>query len=599
MLNKKKSETIQIGEIIEVILPQKKKSQNIQNEEVRFIDTEVISYVSSIKKEDEIHLEKFLILMAPILFIGMFLFLPLPAFAAEKMKQKVKSPSANDFNYLDEIGKANGFKVIYPSYIREKIALEAKIAKAAGKKISGRRLVEKIIKKTPLFNPKFQAKEILLPVLEPVIDKILVTNSTNNIANKIENNYLFLFPAAIGILQSLNQETNIFSLPTIRGGALPVVLGWLGSAWGLKKNVEQVIDVVRGKKQEKNELKWNDFFSSENSNKDEKNAKTTNFISLVKQAGTSGGSIFLVWYFLAIYNKSRREGKKLPVPEFILPDLVPEVRRVTFREKLYNLVKNLVDLSTPTPYAIIILATFIYFFVYAGKGPNPIDNAFSFVNTLFQQLVKATESTQAYLTEEIRRTTEEAKNAQKELKEEHRLQREKLTKSLNSCENEMSESLVTNNYLTQINQNLNGHLQMCEQQYSIEYEKNRITSKKIGEFGSFIKNQDGSFNQQKFDALAAEIQDVIHNEITNGKTLEKIQQRSEDRLYNIERSHPPFPKKKVVEYDTPANQLIDGILNLFGIQTKPAENKYVARRSSQENFSNKQEHVNGEDIEGK
>jgi hypothetical protein len=83
------------------------------------------------------------------------------------------------------------------------------------------------------------------------------------------------------------------------------------------------------------------------------------------------------------------------VPEFILPDLVPEVRRVSTKEKLYNFAMKLIDLSTPTPYAIILLAIFIYFFVYAGKGNNPVDNAFSFVNTLFQQLVKATEATEA------------------------------------------------------------------------------------------------------------------------------------------------------------------------------------------------------------
>lgn len=86
-----------------------------------------------------------------------------------------------------------------------------------------------------------------------------------------------------------------------------------------------------------------------------------------------------------------------------------------------------------------------------------------------------------------------------------------------------------------------------------------------------IKNEDGSFNQQKFEQVASEIQDVIRNDFITSKSLQKIQQRSEDRLLNIDRSLPPFPIKKVVEYNTPVNQFIDGILNLFGIQTRPSE----------------------------
>jgi hypothetical protein len=228
-----------------------------------------------------------------------------------------------------------------------------------------------------------------------------------------------------------------------------------------------------------------------------------------------------------------------------LPDLVPDVRRVTFKEKLSNLVIRLIDLSTPVPYAIIILATFIYFFVYASRENNPIDNAFTFVNTLFKQLVKETETTQTYLTEEIRRTKEEAKHAQKELKEEHRLQREKLTENLNTCENEKSESLVANTYLGQVNHNLNGNLQRCEHYSSTEHEKNTIISEKIRQFETIIKNEDGSFNQQQFDQLASQVRDVVENEITNPKTLRKIYQRSEERLHQIERSHPPFSQKPV------------------------------------------------------
>lgn len=346
--------------------------------------------------------------------------------------------------------------------------------------------------------------------------------------------------------------------------------------------MEQVIDVVRGKKQPKNETNWTDFFPSEtnNTNKSDKN----NFGSVISQMGMSGGSVLAIWYFLALYNKSRREGKKLPVPEFILPDLVPEVRRVTFKEKLYNFGMKLIDLSTPTPYAIILLATFIYFFVYAGKSTNPIDNAFSFVNTLFQQLVKATETTQDYLTQEIKRTSEEAKNAQKELKEEHRLQHEKLTKDhekitqeLNICQNEIGESVIVNQYSGQVNHQLRKHLQTCEHRLAIEEEKNSITSHKINKFKTIIKNEDGSFNEQKFDILASEVQDLIHNDIMNSQVLQKVNYRSEDRLLNIDRSLPPFPIKKVDEYNSPGNQFIDGILNLFGIPNKQSENKKIGR----------------------
>jgi len=583
-------------------------------DEFHFIESDLFSYPSNIRLEDQIGLKDFILLMTPILCIGILLFFPFPAFASEKIKKRVKSTSVSDLN---EIAKANGFKVLYPSYVREEMASEALKVKSLNKLRKtpiGRRLVEKVekvVKTSPLFHfkPNFQEKiekELFLTVGEPIIEKIVTINAINAtnknkiLFNKFDNSYLFLFPPAIAILQSVDSE--FYQLPNhyqlsekiraIRVGALPAVLGWFGQAWGLKKNVEELLGIVRGKKQpknEKNEPNWTEFFPSE-SNKSNTNKSEKNLSLFLTQATASGGTFFLVWYFLAIYNKSRREGKKLPVPEFILPDLVPEVRRVTFKEKLYNFAIKLIDLSTPTPYAIILLGTLIYFFVYAGKSNNPVDNAFSFVNTLFQQLVKSTEAAQEYLTEEIKRTNLEAKNAQNELKQEHKLQHEKLTKEhekvkqeLHICQNDIGESVMVNQYSGQVNNNLRSHLQTCERRLAIEEEKNSITSNKINKFKTIIKNEDGSFNEQKFDQLAAEVQDIIHNDIMNTQVLQKVHSRSEDRLLNIDRSLPPFPIKRVervVEYKTPANQFIDGILNIFGIQTQvsqPTETVLIRR----------------------
>ena len=246
---------------------------------------------------------------------------------------------------------------------------------------------------------------------------------------------------------------------------------------------------------------------------------------------------------------------------------------------------KLIDLSTPTPYAIILLATFIYFFVYAGKGNNPVDNAFSFVNTLFQQLVKATETTQEYLTEEIKRTNLEAKNAQNELKEEHRIQRERLTQHLNTCENEIIDIGHTNQYLEQMNHHKHANLERCEQMLSIEEEKNSITYNKIGQFKEIIKKEDGSFNEEKFMLLQGEIREILHEDLTNSKALQKVHQRSQERLLAMERSAPLFPSKKVVQHNRRVNKLMDGILNLFGIQTKPTEKGEVLRPSNKDNFS--------------
>jgi hypothetical protein len=397
---------IQIGEIIEIIPPSIRRKNDNQTEEIHFIESDLFSYPSNIRTENQISLKDFFVIITPVLCIGIFLFFPFPAFATEKIKQKVKETSVSDLSNLDEIAKANGFKVVYPSYVKEKIASEALKAKSLGKlgKTSvGRRLVEKVEKVVPrsiippLFNlkPHFQDKELFIKVGEPIIEKIFITNRINGnkiLLNKFENSYLFLFASAIGILQLVDSENVVLTLEKlekIRGGALPAVLGWFSQA---KKNVEQVIDVVRGKNPPKNEANWADFFPSEgssNTNKSDKN--NTNFGSVLSQINASGGSgasLIAIWYFLALYNKSKREGNK-----FL--DLVPEIRRVSFKEKLYNFAMKLIDLSTPTPYAIILLATFIYFFVYAGKGNNPVDNAFSFVNTLFQQLVKATEATEA------------------------------------------------------------------------------------------------------------------------------------------------------------------------------------------------------------
>ena len=594
-------ETIQIREIVEIFPPnvfiKYKKETEVNELESLFshvIETDVISYPSFVKPEDQVSLGKFLLLLSPVLVFGILLCVPLPAFASEKIKERVKSTSVSELESLNEIGKNNGFKVFYPSAIREKMALEAKRIKSGGnggKTSIGRRLVEKVIKKAPLFKPKFQEKEILLEVMEPIIDKIVVINRSNVsnaskiISNKIENIYFLLFPAVIGI-------NRIERIRDVRGGGLTAVFGWLGSAWGYRKSVEKVLNLVRGKKTKSsnsdtnsnssNSSNWSDFFSSENSNTSNTPTPDTTIVSFIKQVGASSGSVLVIWYFLAVYNKSRRRGKKLPVPEFILPDLVPEVRHVPFKEKLYNFAMTLIDLSTPTPYAIILLALFIYFFKYAGKENNPIDNAFSFVNTLFQQLVKATETTQNYLAEELRRTNEEAKNAQKELKEEHRLQREKLTEELNVCQKDMGESLIFNQYSGQVNQQLRSHLDTCERLLSKEEEKSLITSRKISQFKAIIKNEDGSFNEQKFDTLASEVQDVIQNDLMSSQALQKVSQRWEDRMLNIDRSLPAFPVKKVVEYNSPVDKFIDGIFNIFGIQTRPSENSHSSQKNSRE-----------------
>ena len=322
-----------------------------------------------------------------------------------------------------------------------------------------------------------------------------------------------------------------------------------------------------------NNSNWSDFFPSDNSNSRTSNtpAPDKTIVSFIKQVGASSGSVLVIWYFLAVYNKSRRTGKKLPVPEFIFPDLVPEVRRVPFKERLYNFAMTLIDLSTPTPYAIILLALFIYFFKYAGKENNPVDNAFSFVNTLFQQLVKATETTQNFLTEELKRTNEEAKKAQEELKEEHRLQREKLTQELNVCQNDMGESLITNQYSVQVNNQLHVHLDTCERLLAMEEEKGLITSRKISQFKAIIKNEDGSFNEQKFDTLASEVQEVIHNDLMNSDNLQKINQRAEDRLFNIDRSLPQYPKKIV--QNNPFVEGLEGVLKIFGFGPKNSKNE--------------------------
>jgi hypothetical protein len=384
---------VQIGEIIDIIPPSRQRKNDYQSQSTHFIESDLFTYPSNTLSEDQVTLNDFFVVIGPIICIGIFLFFPLPALAGEKIKQKVKATPVRELN---EIAKANGFTVRYPSAVREQIAFEALKVKSVGKKI-GRRLVDKVEKIPPLFyfKPRFQDKELFIKVGEPIIEKIFITNGINGnkiLLNKFENSYLFLFASAIGILQLVDSENVVLTLEKlekIRGGALPAVLGWFSQA---KKNVEQVRDVVRGKNPPKNEANWADFFPSEgssNTNKSDKN--NTNFGSVLSQINASGGSgasLIAIWYFLALYNKSKREGNKLL-------DLVPEIRRVSFKEKLYNFAMKLIDLSTPTPYAIILLATFIYFFVYAGKGNNPVDNAFSFVNTLFQQLVKATEATEA------------------------------------------------------------------------------------------------------------------------------------------------------------------------------------------------------------
>jgi hypothetical protein len=56
--------------------------------------------------------------------------------------------------------------------------------------------------------------------------------------------------------------------------------------------------------------------------------------------------------------------------------------------------------------------------------------------------------------------------------------------------------------------------------------------------------------------------------LTSSKTLQKVHQRSQERLSASERSAPLFPSKKIVQYNSPANRIMDGIFNLFGIQTK-------------------------------
>lgn len=385
-----KLETIQIGEIVEIFPPnvfiKYKKETEVNELESLFshvIETDVISYPSFVKPEDQVSLRKFLLLLSPVLVFGILLCVPLPAFASEKIKERVKervkSFSVNDLENLNKIGETNGFKVIPPRTIRERIASEAqKLKSTKGRKVFPRSLKDPVVKKVPLFllknfKPTFVKKEILLEVLEPHVENIIVTNCTNhiskNISNKIENIYFLLFPAAIGI-------NRIESIQGTRGGALPAVFGWLGNAWGYRNSVKKVLNVIRGKKTKpsnSNSSNWSDFFPSENSRTSNTNPDT-NFVSLIKQLGASSGSVLLLWYFLAVYNKSLRTGKKLPVPEFILSDLVVEVRRVPFKEKLYNFAMTLIDLSTPTSYAIILLAMFIYFLKYAGKENNPVDN---------------------------------------------------------------------------------------------------------------------------------------------------------------------------------------------------------------------------------
>ena len=558
------------------------------------IDQGFISYPSTTKSEEQVTLKQFLQITVPYFLIGLLVFAPLPVLASQQLKRKIeKKITSTTIEELDTVAKSSGFKVFYPTKIRAEIALKARLLANKGKTCIGRKLVEipTPLKRSPLFKTKFVKPEVFFEVTPGILLKEIKKTPLQKTV--VELPLTVLIPASVGLLQALNVRLeNLQLIEKIRGGvfpSLPAAIGWIGNVLNAKNKAGQIYDTLRGKKTKpsnsdtnSNSSNWSDFFPSENSNTSNTPTPDLTIVSFIKQVGASSGSVLVIWYFLAVYNKSRRRGKKLPVPEFILPDLVPEVRHVPFKEKLYNFAMTLVDLSTPTPYAIILLALFIYFFKYAGKENNPIDNAFSFVNTLFQQLVKATETTQNYLAEELRRTNEEAKNAQKELKEEHRLQREKLTEELNVCQKDMGESLIFNQYSGQVNQQLRSHLDTCERLLSKEEEKSLITSRKISQFKAIIKNEDGSFNEQKFDTLASEVQDVIQNDLMSSQTLQKVSQRWEDRMLNIDRSLPAFPVKKVVEYHSPVDKFIDGIFNIFGIQTRPSETSHSSQKNSRE-----------------
>jgi hypothetical protein len=131
----------------------------------------------------------------------------------------------------------------------------------------------------------------------------------------------------------------------------------------------------------------------------------------------------------------------------------------------------------------------------------------------------------------------------------------------------MGESLIVNQYSGQVNNKLRSHLETCERLLSMEEEKTIITSRKINKFKDIIKNEDGSFNEQKFGILASEVQSMVDTDFLSSQILQKVQQRSEDRLLNIDRSLPPFPMKKVVpsKKQSPINRFADGVINLFGI----------------------------------
>jgi hypothetical protein len=89
------NQLIQIGEIIDIIQYKKpsieRKNDNQTNDlEVvdafHFIESDLFSYPSNIRPEDQIGLKDFILLMTPVLCIGILLFFPFPAFASEKIK---------------------------------------------------------------------------------------------------------------------------------------------------------------------------------------------------------------------------------------------------------------------------------------------------------------------------------------------------------------------------------------------------------------------------------------------------------------------------------------------------------------------------------
>jgi hypothetical protein len=160
----------------------------------------------------------------------------------------------------------------------------------------------------------------------------------------------------------------------------------------------------------------------------------------------------------------------------------------------------------------------------------------------------------------------------------------------------MGESLIVNQYSGQVNNKLRSHLETCERLLSMEEEKTIITSRKINKFKDIIKNEDGSFNEQKFGILASEVQSMVDTDFLSSQILQKVQQRSEDRLLNIDRSLPPFPMKKVVpsKKQSPINRFADGfadgVINLFGIfgiTVEPAEKSDKSDKSDKSGKSGK------------